>query len=213
MYWLVDILVVLFIGVMLYNGISKGFMNTTFTLVTAILWIALAAGCAFALVYFVFPLFGWDRELQMGMLHFSGGLNLIWELVGISAEEGALYVGYVFAGLPLFIAFYIFWLWVGRRFEQFVRFVRRENLFFRILGSFLGGVIHLAFAGGLVLGLFWVFSAVDGSGLFTFTNETIRAAHLSGLIYEHNPLNSLLGEHGCYAELVYNIINANFHLL
>lgn len=212
MFLVVDILLVLFVGFMLYRGIAKGFMNTSFTLVTAILWIALAAGCAFALIFFVFTPLGWMRELQLGMLNFSDGLNVIWNLVGLTSEEGALYIGYAVAGIPLFVVFYLFWLFMGRVFSRIGKWFRKKVLFFRIFGSFLGATVNLALAAAIVLGLFWVFAIVDGSGLFTYANDSVRAGYISGLIYNNNPLYGIM-EHGAMSETVYNILHANFHLL
>lgn len=209
MYLVVDILVLLFVGWMLYRGIKKGFMGTTFMLVTALLSIVLAIGFAFLVIYFVFTPLGWMHELRMGLIGFADGLNLIWNLIGTTSYEGALYLAYAVAGIPLFIAFYIFFLWVERQFLRFCAWVRTKNKFFKIFGSVLGGVVNFAFAAVIVLGLFWAFAIVDGSGLFGFANESIRAAYLSGLIYENNPLYMIM-EHGALAETIGNIINGSF---
>ncbi len=209
MYIVVDIIVLLFIGWMLYRGIKRGFMGTTFTLITAILSIAFAAGFAFGVTYLVFRPLGLLDELRMGLLGFSEGLNLIWGLMNKTSYDGALYLAYAVSCIPLFIAFYIFFLWLEKQFMRFCAWVRKKVGFLKVVSIILGGVINLAIAGGIVLGLFWVFAIVDGSGLFSFANESIKAAYVSGFIYEHNPLYLIMG-HGELAATVANIINGNF---
>ena len=100
------------------------------------------------------------------------------------------------------------WRAIGRQLERFVKWVRSKWLFGKIIGGFLGCVVNLAFYGALVLGFYWLFAAVDGSGLFTYTNEVLRSGYLTGLIYKYNPLY-LIGEPGCYASIVASIINGS----
>lgn len=213
MYIVADILLVVFVGIFLYRGITKGFMNTTFTLVTAILWIALAAGLAFAIPYFVFDYFGWLKDFQVGLIDFAQKFMGIFSLIGIemTVADLAHWMAIGICTLVLFIPFYIFFLWVGRKFEDFVRFVRVKSVFLRVVGSVLAAIINVAVAGALVLGFYWLFAVLDGSGLFTYTNEVLRSGYITRWVYEYNPLHDLLGmEPGCLAETVGNILKGNF---
>lgn len=209
MYWVIDILLLLFVAWMLYRGIKKGFTNTAFTLVTAILWIGLAAGLSFGIA-FVLDLLGVMGDFSQAFMGFAKGLTGAFLSGVMEAEELALYLAYGIVCLVLFIPSYIFFLWVGKQFEKLVCYIRRKNKTCRIIGSVLGGVVNFAIAAVLVLGVFWFMSAVDGSGLFSYTNSALRAAPVSGFLYRHNPLCSFLGGHGAFAEEIGNIISGEF---
>ncbi len=212
MYWIADILLVLFLGLLLYRGIKKGFMNSPFTLISSILTLALGLGSAFAISYFVLPLFGWINDLQVGLIDFAGGFASLIKLLELelTTAEIALYLAYGISTLFLIAPMFLFWRWINKLFERFVAWVRSKSGFFKVLGSILGGLINFAVGAVIVLGMFWLFAALDGSGLFTFTNETLRAGYLTGHIYEYNPLYQFLGEPGFLAETVGDIIGGNF---
>lgn len=210
MYFVIDILVLLFVGWMLYRGIKKGFLNTSFTLVTALLWIILAAGLSFGIMWLVLKPLGVMEDFSMAFLGFTKGLTGIIKNLGMTAEEIALYIAYAILGVILFIPLYIFFLWVGRKLEKFIEDFREKHKTNRIIGSVLGGVVNFAIAAVIVFGFFWIISAVDGSGLFTYTNDAVRAAPVSGFLYKHNPLNAMLGGHGVLAEQIANILSGDF---
>ena len=214
MYWLADILLVFFLGLLLYRGIKKGFMNSTFTFVTTILDLVLGIGSAFAISFFVFPLLGWIQDLSIGLIDFAGSFASILKLLNmqdtITTAMLAEYLAIGISTLFLIAPMYFFWRWIDSLFQRFVNWVREKSGFFRVLGSILGGVINFAIGAVIVLGLFWAFASVDGSGLFTFTNDVLRSGYLTGIIYNNNPLYGFLGEAGCFAEMVGNIISGNF---
>ena len=68
-----------FVGILLYRGIKLGFTNTFFTLVTAILWIALAAAFSAALVFFVLKPLGLMQDVANA---FRGAGDGIYSLLG-----------------------------------------------------------------------------------------------------------------------------------
>lgn len=234
MYWIADVLMLAFVGILLYRGIKLGFTNTFFTLVTAILWIALAAAFSAALVFFVLKPLGLMQDVANafrgagdGIYSLLGSLGVTGielpelEAIDIFAGTGfegvaltgyviAQYLGYLLFVVLFFIPFYIFFLWVGRKFEHFVEWVRGRNGFFKVFGSVLGGIVNGAVACCVVLFVYWLIGALDGSGLFTYSNEVLNAAPISGLIYRNNPLYSILGEHGALAETVGSLINGDF---
>jgi len=234
MYWIADILMIAFVAVLLVRGIKRGFMNTFFTLFTAILWIALALAASGALVFFVLKPLGVMQDVSNAFLGAGDSLNSFLASLGVTGIELpeleamdvfagtgfeavpltgyilAQYLGYLLFFVVFFIPLYIFFLWVGRKFEQFVEWVRTKNGFFKVFGSVLGGLVNGVLACGIVLGVYWLISALDGSGLFTFSNEVLRAAPVSGLIYKYNPLYNIIGEHGSLAEVVGNILSGNF---
>lgn len=212
MYWVADVLLVAFIGAFLYRGIKRGFINGFFTLITAILWIAAAAAASFALVHFVFSAFGWLADFQLALIDFAQGFMSLIVLLGIelTVDALALYLAYGILILVLFIPFYVFFLWVGRQFERFIEWVKTKSLFCKILGSVVGSVFNVAVASVIVLGVFWLIAALDGSGVFTYANEVLRSGYLTRLVYEYNPLYGMLGDPGSLAETVGNIISGNF---
>ncbi len=228
-----DILLLIFVGFFAYRGITKGFLNTTFTLVTAILWIVFALAFAFGLpfVEYAFLKFGWINSFGDGLRGFALDFMGVFKLIGVDLEETLLSLGIeellgidivslgatkvladflaiLISGLGLFIPFYIFFLWVGRQFERFVRFVRAKSLFFRILGSLIGGVIHIGFAGAVVLGLYWAFGAFSEIGLFANTYEAVKSGYITGIICKYNPLNDLIATDWVYT--IGEILKGNF---
>lgn len=213
MYWVADILLVAFLGLFLYRGIKKGFLNSTFNVVIPILNIVFGIATAFALVFFVFDWVGWLEDLQNAFYDFAQSLAGIVELLGLGVATVDI-AHYLAIGIPtliLFIPMYAFWRFVSRQFERFVKWVRSKVLFFKILGSVLGGVINFAFAAVLVVGFYWLFASLDGSGLFTYTNDVLRSGYLTGLVYEYNPLFLLdIGAPGWLGETVGNIISGDF---
>lgn len=234
MYWIADILMLAFVGILLYRGIRYGFTNTFFTFFTAILWIVLAIASSAALVFFVLKPIGVMQDVANafrgagdGLCSFFASLGVTgiqlpeleainifagtgFEAVDINGYIVGQYFGYLLFTVLLFVPFYIFFLWVGRQFERFVSWVRSHNKFFKVFGSILGGLVNGVIACAVVLGVYWLIGALNGSGLFTYTNEVLRAAPISGLIYKYNPLYGILGENGVLAETVGNILNGNF---
>lgn len=194
---------------MLYRGIKKGFINTFFTLVTALLWIALAAGISFALMYFVYRPLGWMRDISVVFSGAGEGLSGILELVPIEVEDFNKYLAYVVVGVIQFVPLYVFTLWVGKKWAQFIDFARAKALWFKIIDSVLGGVVNFAIFAVLVLGFFWVAGVLNGSGLFSYTNQVLKSAPLMHLVYDNNPLY-MIAENGAYAETVANILNGIF---
>ena len=198
-----DILFIAFIGIFAYRGISRGFINGMFTFVTAILWLVLALGISFALpfVELAFLKFGWMSGFGDGLRGLAQDFMGVIQLIGLdlasilSSLEGILGVSVaevgevkvladllavLISGIALFIPWYIFFLWVGRQFERFVRFVRAKSLFFRILGSLIGGLINIAFSGAIVFGLYFVFYSFSEYGLFAHTYEAVKSGYVTG---------------------------------
>lgn len=209
MYFVADVFVIAFLCFMLYRGIKKGFINTFFTLVTALLWIALAAGISFALMYFVYRPLGWMRDISVVFSGAGEGLSGILELVPIEVEDFNKYLAYVVVGVIQFVPLYVFTLWVGKKWAQFIDFARAKALWFKIIDSVLGGVVNFAIFAVLVLGFFWVAGVLNGSGLFSYTNQVLKSAPLMHLVYDNNPLY-MIAENGAYAETVANILNGIF---
>lgn len=231
MYVIVDILMLAFVALLLYRGIKYGFLNRHFSLVTAILWIVLGIGASALLVLFVLRPLGVMQDASVafrgageGLYSFMQSLGIevaLPEIEAINLSEGisstdltpyiiAQYIAYLLAIIIFFIPLYIFFLWVGRKFEQFIDNSREKHKVYKIIDSTLGGIVGFALSAVIVLGVYWIIGALDGSGLFTYTNEVLRAAPISGAIYENNPLYSILGGHGALAEAVKSIISGDF---
>ena len=135
MYFVADVLVIAFLCFMLYRGIKKGFINTFFTLVTALLWIALAAGISFALMYFVYKPLGWMHDIAVAFSGAGEGLSGILEMAGIEVEAFNTYLAYVVVGVIQFVPLYVFMLWVGKKWAQFIDYARANALWFTIIDS------------------------------------------------------------------------------
>ncbi len=211
MYYVADVLVIAFIAFMLYRGIKKGFINTFFTLITALLWIVLAAGISFVLAYFVYRPLGWMQDMAVAFSGAGEGLSGLLSTFGMSAitpENVSLILAYAVVCVVQFVPLYIFMLWVGKKWAQFIDFARHKALWFRIIDSTVGGIVNFAICAVLVLGFFWVVGVVNGSGLFKYSNEVLSAAPFSHLIYDNNPLY-MIADKGAFAETVAGILNGD----
>lgn len=217
MYIVADVLLVAFLGLLLYRGIKNGLTNSTLSFLFAILTIACGLGAAFAFSYFVLgEWLGWLQDMQLMLINFAQSFASILNLANIqlTTADLAYYMAIGFSTLILFIPFYALFRFFGRQWERFVRWVRSKSKFFKYTGSVLGGLVNFAFGLVLVLGFYAIFTVVDGSGLFSYTNEVLRSGHITGLIYQYNPLieneffDLNLGlEHGQFAETISNILN------
>ena len=220
MYIVADVLLVAFLGLLLYRGIKKGLTNSTLSFIFAILTFACGLGAAFAVTYFVLGdeglALGWLQDMQLMLINFAQSFASILNLANIqlTTADLAYYMAVGFSTLILFIPFYALFRFFNRQWERFVRWVRAKCKFFKYTGSVLGGLVNFALGLVLVLGFYTLFAVVDGSGLFSYTNEVLRSGHITGLIYQYNPLieneffDLNLGlEHGQFAETISNILN------
>lgn len=233
MYVIVDILMLAFVALLLYRGIKDGFLNRHFSFVTAILWLVLGFAASAAITVFVLRPLGVMQDVSVAFRGAGEGLYSVMQTFGIefalpeieaidlaeaiySADVTpyiiAQYIAYLLTIIVLFVPLYIFFLWVGKKFESLISRTRENHRVYRIIDSSIGGLVGFVLSAVIVLGVYWVIGAVDGSGLFTYSNEVLRAAPISGAIYENNPLYMILGEHGVLAETVKNIISGDFLL-
>lgn len=216
-YILADILLVAFLGLLVYRGIKKGLTNSTLSFIFGILTFACGLGAAFAFSYFVLgEWLGWLQDMQLMLINFAQSFASILNLANIqlTTADLAYYMAVGFSTIILFIPFYALFRFFCRQWERFVRWVRAKCKFFKYTGSVLGGLVNFALGLVLVLGFYTLFAVVDGSGLFSYTNEVLRSGHITGLIYEYNPLlvndgpiSLGLLEHGQFAETISNILN------
>lgn len=214
MFWVADILLVLYLALFLYRGIKRtGTLNSLLNFVKGLLAMIISIGAAFALSFFVFPMLGWIQDMQLGLLDFGHSFAGILKLANITAithEEIAFYTAVAICTVIMIVPMYFLFRWLLNLWDRLIMWIRKKSKLINIIGGTLGAIINLAVGAVILLGFYWGFAALDGSGLFTWTNDVLRSGHLTGLIFEYNPLYSFLGEPGCFAETVGNLIKGNF---
>jgi hypothetical protein len=197
MYWLADILLVGFLGLFIYRGIKRGLITSSLAWLGVLLGIALGFGMSFAVVYFLFPLFGWAEDLTFAFYDFALSLMSIVNLIGldITTMDLANYISIGISTLVLFIPMYALARFFGRQFARFLKWLRSKVLLIKIVGSILGGLVNAAFYGAIVFAAFCVIITLDGYGFLPFTNEVLRSGYITGLVYdlakEYNILSML----------------------
>ena len=87
MYWIADILMLAFVGILLYRGIRYGFTNTFFTFFTAILWIVLAIASSAALVFFVLKPIGVMQDVANAFRGAGDGLCSFFASLGVTGIQ------------------------------------------------------------------------------------------------------------------------------
>ena len=215
MFWVADILLVLYLALFLYRGIKRtGTLNSLLNFVKGFLAMIISIGAAFALSFFVFPMFGWIQDMQLGLLDFGHSFAGILKLLNmtdfITHEEIAFYTAIAICTIIMVIPMYFLFRWLLKQWDRFIMWIRKSSKVINIVGGIFGAIVNVAIGAVILLGFYWGFAALDGSGLFTWTNDVLRSGHLTGLVYEYNPLYSLLGEPGCFAETIGNLIKGNF---
>lgn len=214
MFWVADILLVLYLALFLYRGIKRtGTLNSLLNFTKGLLAMIISIGAAFALSFFVFPMLGWIQDMQLGLLDFGHsfvGILKLAKITAITHEEIAFYTAVAICTIIMIIPMYFLFRWLLKQWDRFIMWIRKKSKLINIVGGTLGAIINLAVGAVILLGFYWFFAALDGSGMFTWTNDVLRSGRLTGLIFEYNPLYSFLGEPGCLAETVGNLIKGNF---
>ena len=214
MFLVADILLILYLALFIYRGIKRrGTLHAFIWIFSRILIVVLSIGAAFAIAFFVFPMLGLMQDFQLGLLDFGhsfAGILKLANITGITHEDIAYYTAIAITTVVLTIPMCFLFRWLINLCGRYFEWLRESSLFVNIFFGFINAVINVAIGGAIALAFFWFVAAVDGSGLFTYTNDVFRAGYLTGLVYEYNPLYAFLGEHGSLAETVGNIISGNF---
>ena len=214
MYLVADILLILYLALFIYRGLKfKGTVHAFIWLFRKILVVLLGIGSAFAIAFFLFPMLGLIQEFQLGLLDFAhsfAGILKLANIEGLTHEDIAYYLAIGITTIVLSFPMYFFFKWLNNLLYRYCEWLLKSCTLLKVVACGLAAIVNVAIGGAIALAFFWFVAAVDGSGLFTYTNEVFRAGYLTGLIYEYNPLYSFLGEHGSLAETVGNFISGNF---
>ena len=91
MFWVADILLVLYLALFLYRGIKRtGTLNSLLNFTKGLLAMIISIGAAFALSFFVFPMLGWIQDMQLGLLDFGHSFAGILKLANIAIAKNKL---------------------------------------------------------------------------------------------------------------------------
>lgn len=186
MYFLVDIIAVLFVlGLTLY-GLRAGFFNSTVDALLVLVCVAGAGILAYIVPVLLLP--NWIIELQgvlvrlFGNSKISGGQPIL--------ETVCYYISLGLIVIIFFIAFYIILNFI----RKFIgKLIGKLNglIVFGFLDKLLGFIVNFAFSAGLVLVLMAVFHTLAVSGVYSYGDEVLRASEVLSFFHEINPLNSL----------------------
>ena len=190
MYFLVDIIAIAFILLLSLLGLKLGFFKS---LVDVVLVVALFAGSAvgayFTVTKFIEPTFGWQTELSkvviqiLGNSKISGGQDLINTI--------APFISLGLLTFLFFIPYLIITNIVRKLILKLFAFINKVALF-GFIDKLLGFVVNLVTSVAVVLALISIVYNLAPFGILTYSHEVLLSSEVLSLIYETNPLNSLL---------------------
>ncbi len=190
MYILLDIAVVVLLIIAVWRGLKKGFFNTSYGFIGALLVIAFSAVFAVILTIGLYKL-GITTQMQYGFINLIGETNGLFKLLNVTSEQIAYWLALAVVFIVLFILCYIVMLLLNKSFLGLMEDCR-DNKVFMVIDSTIGLIINLALVVVLVLGLYAIVYSLNSINMLTSFDEVIRACPLSGLIYKVNPLNEII---------------------
>ena len=206
MTWIFDIIAIFFILSFSIYGLVKGSYYMVIDTLLVVVCLALAGVGA----YFT--------ELGLAKLGLTAGFGEIWvNILGASKipnvqpilNEVALGISKGLLILVPFIIYLVILHALRKLLLKGVETIRANVPFLKGLGNFLGFIINFALSTGIVLIVMAFFHAFKESDyLFRYVNEALQASEILSLIYDVNPLNSLIAPLGSYVEgLLSTVIN------
>ena len=190
MYFLVDIIALAFIILLSLLGLKLGFFKSLVDVVLVVAFFAGAGvGAYFTVDKLIEPSLGWATELKaviiplLGNSKISGGQ----EIVEIVAE----YISLGLLTFLLFIPYLIVANVIRKLIVKLFSFINKVALF-GFLDKLLGFTLNLSVSVGIVLALCSLVYCLAPLGILTYSEEVLLSSEVLSLIYETNPLNSLL---------------------
>ena len=217
MFFLIDIVLFVLLGLAILFSIKKGFTgHFVFGFVKTILSIAAGIGAAVGL-YFLFDKVGWLRLMGDNVASFFGnvGSNIGETWNQATYEKLCAIVGYIPLGIIVAIVVYVLvFLLIGLLYKVTLGKCRIDWKPWKIIDNVLGFVLNIGLVCALVLFSFGAIHALNEGDRYknvlegdhkiyapvnrslektiTSVHENISAAPFGGFIYEHNPLNDLI---------------------
>lgn len=208
MYWLIDLAVILLIVLAVVRGVKKGFFNGSFTLIGFFIMLALSVALTAVFVLLFYKLGAID-QLTFVFAKALGETGPFLGKIGVTTANVAYYISLAIVAIICFIVSYIIVIKLCGLLRRGMESCRDHSRAFRIIDSTIGVVVNLALVGVLLVGVFGFFHAFNTTDMFTSVDEALRACPISGLLYNHNPVNSLFADMG-FAEKIVDLLNANF---
>ena len=188
MYFLVDIITILFVlGLTLY-GLKAGFYKSTVDVALVLVCIAGAGILAYFTTAFVFLKIGWVYELQSVLIRLIGNSKISG---GQPIIEVACY--WISIGFFMLISFIVEYFILNILRKLLVKLFSKINgvAFFGVVDKTLGMLVNLAFSAGLVLVVMATFYALAVNGIFAYGDEVFMASETLSYLRAFNPLNKL----------------------
>ncbi len=214
MFFIIDAVLVILVLCVFWFGIKKGLSgNWVFNILRTLIAFGGAAGAA-AGMYILMDKFGWLTVMSDGVVGFFGNIKV--NLGEMLTQETFITVCRILAFITFAILFAIlgyvltYWL-LGIIFKILSVPLNklRQFVVWRVIDNVLGCLFNLAILGGVTLAIFGVVHGLNSTDTYKHVlgengnknvnhsievildgmHENISAGVISGLIYEHNPLN------------------------
>lgn len=194
MYWLVDVLALLFVvGLTLYGYKAGFFRSTVNVLLTLVCFAGAIAGAYFTIVY-VFAPWGWLEELTLVFANLLGSSKVAGGQAVV--EQTAYILGFALLMLILSIVYGLVLHMIRRLIGKLFKAIN-SLAFFGFFDKLIGTVLNFAISAGIVLCILAFFNVFTQNGiLFTYANEVIRASEVLSLVADINPLNEVFASFG-----------------
>lgn len=207
MYWLIDIFVVLLLVIAVFRGLKKGFFSTTYDFLGYFITLAFALLLT-ALFVLLFYKIGAIDQLKIVFIGLIGETGSFMEKVGVTSEKVSYCLALGVVAIIGFIPSYVIAKFIHKGFVNLISDCR-ENRVFMVIDSTVGVIVNTALVCCSVLAIFAFFHAFNTTNVFVSVDEALRACPISGVIYEHNPINDLIAGTGIQ-NVIADAINANF---
>lgn len=204
MTWVLDILSILLIVGLCAYGIKVGFFRSVVDFALVVVCLGGAGFLAYISVLKLFDSWGWVADLALfwrnllGDSKINGGQEII--------DTVCYWLSFGLLTLTTFIVYYAILNLIRKLIMRISGAVNKKVGIIRFFDSLLGFIVMAAISLGIVFGLMAFVHAFDGA-MFTNMHEAYVASEILSLLYDVNPLNSVIEDLGI-AEMLLESLSA-----
>lgn len=191
MYWILDVLVVLFAVIVAICGYKRGLADAISTTLFVILLFVLALAGAAGFVLLLYKV-GAVNDFAYAFLGVLGETNSLFSMLGLTAFDVAQSLAaVVFFILGCIISTILVSL-LSKAVRNLIKRIPHTGVFGVIMGV-LGLILYLALYLGVMLALFGLVNALSAKNVefFVRIGECLESCPICGWLYKINPLNSV----------------------
>ena len=194
MTWVLDILSIFFVVGLSVYGIKVGFFKSIVDFALVIICMAGAGFLAYISVLKLFDSWGFVSDLAIFWSNLLGDSKINGGQIVV--DTVAYYISFGILTLITFIVYYVLLNLLRKLICKIAGSINKRIGLLNFFDKLLGFLITFTFSAGLVLGIMAFIHAFAGSALFANLNEAYMASEILSLIYDINPLNSVIENTG-----------------